>query len=748
LLSPGANIGNYRVLQKIGTGGMGAVYLAEHPLIGKKVALKVIHKELATNREVVQRFFQEARAVNKIGNEHIVEIHDFGISPEGDNFYIMEYLEGKTLASVLTHSAVLDVMRSLHIGAQIANALSAAHAQGIIHRDLKPDNIMLMQRMGNQDFVKVLDFGLAKMFQGGPSAVQTAAGVLLGTPQYMSPEACESKRDLIDHRTDIYALGILLFQMMTGVLPFNGDSMGEVLVKQVTALPPGPRGFNPNIPPSVEQILLRCLAKAPDARFPTMNALREALLDPERYLRASPPIAPARSVAPGEGVTAQQVMAAAAQRQRELAQGATSAFQPNHGYAPTAAHQPQGYAPTAAHQPNQGYAPTAALQPNLVGMAATAAFSPQQHGAGFAATAAFSPQQHGQLPAQAPQQKTMIAPDVQRSQSQPMPYGQPQPYAQNYQQPAGAMPLMPSPRSMDASGQRTVMDDSHHVSNLPAANQPLPLPAPQKTVVAGGQPAPMMAPPVPMAEPPRSMALPQPVQPVMHTMRIATPLGHTSHPPKKVWPMVLVIGLVLGLGGGGLAVWLSGSDDSSDAGSKQDPPSSKDGSATDPGSAGSAKPVAVVTIDAGTTVTPITADAAVAPASIDAATNGSAAPATIDAGVMPTVVDAPEAVKLVRLTLDSQPQGAIVVGPDGTELGKTPLKTDWPSSTNAVKFIFRLKGYRDKVKELTITANMLTRVDLDRAPTGQKQTSPPSGTGKGSARPRDNGVGNGLERPD
>src|SRR5262245_43188669 len=273
---------------------MGAVYLAEHPLIGKRVALKVIHRELAGNREVVSRFFQEARAVNKIGNEHIVEIHDFGVTPEGDHFYIMEYLEGRTLASVLSREKLLEVMRSLHIGAQIASALAAAHAAGIIHRDLKPDNIMLMARLGEQDFVKVLDFGLAKVFSAG-TAVKTAAGVLLGTPQYMSPEACESKRD-IDHRTDIYALGVLLFQMMTGVLPFDGESMGEVLVKQVTTLPPAPRAMNPAIPPSVEQILLRCLAKPVDARFPTMIQLREALLDPEAYLRGSPPIAPARSV--------------------------------------------------------------------------------------------------------------------------------------------------------------------------------------------------------------------------------------------------------------------------------------------------------------------------------------------------------------------------------------------------------------------------------------------------------------------
>jgi tRNA A-37 threonylcarbamoyl transferase component Bud32 len=298
VLSEGQAIGNYRILSKIGTGGMGAVYLAEHPLIGKKVALKVIHRELSSNKEVIQRFFQEAKAVNKIGNEHIIEVHDFGQSSEGDHFYIMEYLEGRTLASLLGREKVLPTTRALHIGAQIASALSAAHTAGVIHRDLKPDNIMLVARLGDPDFVKVLDFGLAKFFSGGGAVALTAAGVVLGTPQYMSPEACESKKD-VDHRTDIYAVGILLFQMMCGQLPFDGETMGEVLVKQVTQAPPAPRGFNGAVPPSVEQIILRCLAKQPDRRFPTMLALRDALMNPDAYLSTSPPIMPARSVAPG-----------------------------------------------------------------------------------------------------------------------------------------------------------------------------------------------------------------------------------------------------------------------------------------------------------------------------------------------------------------------------------------------------------------------------------------------------------------
>ncbi len=290
-IAPGQQVGNYRVQARLGVGGMGVVYLAEHPIIGKKVALKVIHRELSANREVIGRFYQEARAVNLIGNEHIVEVHDFGQSPEGDLFFVMEYLDGKTLAQVLTRERILDVRRALHVCAQIADALAAAHTVSIIHRDLKPDNVMLLERSGDPDFVKLLDFGLAKVMSESGAKNLTAAGVILGTPQYMSPEACESKK--VDHRTDIYALGVLLFQMLCGQVPFDGETMGSVLIKQVSQPPPAPRGLSPLIPPAVEQIILRCLAKAPDARFQSMAELRAALIDPALYLQAAPATLPA-----------------------------------------------------------------------------------------------------------------------------------------------------------------------------------------------------------------------------------------------------------------------------------------------------------------------------------------------------------------------------------------------------------------------------------------------------------------------
>ena len=290
-LSPGQAFGNYRILSRIGVGGMGMVFLAEHPHIGKRVALKIIHRDLAGNREVVNRFLNEARAVNQIGSEHIVQIHDFGQTDDGEHFFIMEFLDGRTLAQELSATPVLEVPRALHIAAQIASGLAAAHDSNIIHRDLKPDNVMLIDRLGDPDFVKLLDFGLAKFLIDTDARKLTAAGVVLGTPQYMSPEACESRPD-VDQRCDVYSLGVLTFQMLTGRLPFTGESMGEVLIKQVTQAPPPPRGINPNIPPAVEQVVLRCLAKKPSMRFQTMRELRDVLLDPAGYLASSPPIVP------------------------------------------------------------------------------------------------------------------------------------------------------------------------------------------------------------------------------------------------------------------------------------------------------------------------------------------------------------------------------------------------------------------------------------------------------------------------
>jgi len=291
MIDIGHTIGNYRITAKLGEGGMGVVYLAEHPVIGKKVAMKAIHPELSKNSDVVSRFVTEAKAVNQIGHEHIVDIADFGNTSDGEFYFVMEYLQGESLSDRLRRENRLDAQSALSITAQIADALNASHEQGIIHRDLKPENIFLCLNRGpGRDFVKVLDFGLAKLTLSDQKVNhKTRTGSVMGTPYYMSPEQCEGKIE-IDHRADIYSLGVLLFEMLTGKVPFGGDGYGEIIVKHVTMPPPSVRSINDELPEELDLILYRALAKDRDQRFQTMNEFEQALLDPQRYATSAPVI--------------------------------------------------------------------------------------------------------------------------------------------------------------------------------------------------------------------------------------------------------------------------------------------------------------------------------------------------------------------------------------------------------------------------------------------------------------------------
>lgn len=286
----GATVGNYRVRLKLGEGGMGSVYLAEHPLIGKQVALKVLHPELSVKEDVVNRFFNEARAVNDIQHPNIVDVIDFGSIREPGSrvrmvYFIMEFIDGRSLGELLRHEAPLPPERAINICVQMTDALAASHRQNIVHRDLKPDNVMLIKRRHENDFVKLLDFGIAKLTGAGAESSQTRTGVVMGTPWYMSPEQCEGRGN-VDHRTDIYALGILLYQMLAGRVPFVGEGYGEVLVQHLTQAPVPPSSIRAGIAPHLEAICMKALAKKADDRFPSMDEFMRALLDPVGYVDA------------------------------------------------------------------------------------------------------------------------------------------------------------------------------------------------------------------------------------------------------------------------------------------------------------------------------------------------------------------------------------------------------------------------------------------------------------------------------
>ncbi len=277
----------YQLLRLIGQGGMGAVYLATHVIIGKQIAVKVLGPDYSRNPADVQRFLGEARAASLIRHDHVVDIADFGYTPQGQAYLVMEYLEGEDLSHTLQRDIRMGWFRVSNLIMQIGSALAAAHAKGIVHRDMKPENCFRVKREGDEDFIKVLDFGIAKIvddrFKTGEHSL-TIEGGIIGTPEYIAPELCRGLK--ADTRVDIYALGIVMYRMLTGVVPFRTDTDNymAVLSQHLTDAPRPLREQAPDamIPAKIEQIVLRALEKDPNDRYQTIEeliaALREAQL--------------------------------------------------------------------------------------------------------------------------------------------------------------------------------------------------------------------------------------------------------------------------------------------------------------------------------------------------------------------------------------------------------------------------------------------------------------------------------------
>lgn len=275
-----SKIGPYRIVRKLGEGGMGVVYEAVNDDIERRVAIKCLNQQYAADAEATRRFFNEARAANRINHPSIVQVSDYSTGLGTSPYIVMEFLAGKTLASVLQESsAPLAQSSVLAIAWQLATALAAAHEKGIIHRDIKPENIMLVADPGapGRQRVKILDFGVAKL--ASSSAAKTSASVIMGTPRYMSPEQCKGSGE-VDERADCYSLGVMLFEMLSGRLPFLGEGAGELIAQHMYKEPPSLRDSRENLTPAVVELVDRMLRKTPGER-PSMAevaALFERLL--------------------------------------------------------------------------------------------------------------------------------------------------------------------------------------------------------------------------------------------------------------------------------------------------------------------------------------------------------------------------------------------------------------------------------------------------------------------------------------
>jgi serine/threonine protein kinase len=290
-----SHIGQYRILRKIGAGGMGLVYLGEHTLLGRRAAIKTLLPSMSANAEVVERFFNEARATSAIRDPGVIQVFDFGYHVDGTAYIVMELLEGEALAARILRLGKLALGDALRMARQIASSLASAHACDIVHRDLKPENIFLVTDSEAQagERTKVLDFGICKLGTGDITLTQT--GAMVGTPVYMSPEQCRGDSS-IDGRSDIYAFGCLLFHMLTGRPPFVGEASGDLIVAHLDDTPPPPSQLVPDLPPAIDALVLRCLAKSREDRYPSMSELAHAI--GELHLELDAPVAPLVPIKP------------------------------------------------------------------------------------------------------------------------------------------------------------------------------------------------------------------------------------------------------------------------------------------------------------------------------------------------------------------------------------------------------------------------------------------------------------------